>query len=211
MRALAPAAVVILVIAVLAGWVFVRNQALYGELLGNRMEMKTLEPLGLVDEKTPTLPYVINDFLGPVGTSFVGMFGQWASHLPSAVNYFYLALLILGSAGVAISLKKKRVPPFSAFLLTTALLATLGAVFYYNLTYTQPQGRLLFPALGATAVLAAVGLKEVVFLIKPPSWRFGLLAVLVLALLAVDVVAVVHLNHFYYDPSQYAAAVFAGK
>jgi len=173
MRALAPAAVVILIIVILAGGVFVRNQVLYGELLGNRMEMKTLEPLGLVDEKTPTLSYVVNDFFGRIGVSFVGMFGQWASSLPAAVNYFYLVLLILGLAGVVISLKKKKLPPFYAFLLTAALLATLGAVFYYNLTYTQPQGRLLFPALGAIAVLTAVGIKELVDKIKAPSWRVG--------------------------------------
>ena len=90
------------------------------------------------------------------------------------------------------------------------LLVTFGAVFYYNLIYTQPQGRLLFPALGAIAVLMAVGLKHLSSWMKPQSARRVLFAALVCAFLAIDVIAAFRLYHFYHDQAQYAAALFAG-
>ncbi|MCX6563282.1 MAG: hypothetical protein NTU60_06720 [Candidatus Aminicenantes bacterium] len=96
-------------------------------------------------------------------------------------------------------------------LLIVALLATFGAVYYYNLTYTQPQGRLLFPALGAIAVLMAVGLKYLFSGIKTRSARRVLFAALILALLVIDVIAAFRLFHFYHDPAQYALTFFAGK
>ena len=211
LRALAPAAATVVIIAILTGWVFARNRVLYGEFLGSRMEMKTLEPLGFVDEKTPTAAYVLNDFLGPVGTSFVAMFGQWASFLPPFVYYFYLALLAAGLAGVIISLIKKGIRAFETCFLLVVLFAALGAVFYYNLTFTQPQGRLIFPALGAIAVLVALGVQQLFSRFKARPARRVLFLALILALLAIDVITVFHLYRFYHDPAQYAAAFFTGK
>jgi 4-amino-4-deoxy-L-arabinose transferase-like glycosyltransferase len=206
-----PAAAVVLIVIILTGWVFVRNQILYGDLLGNRMEKATLEPLGLIDEKTPTPAYVLHDFLPRLGTSFVAMFGQWASFLPLSVYYFYLAVFLAGLAGVLILLIIKSLRDFKILLMLVAWLVTLGAVFYYNLTYTQPQGRLLFPALGPIAVLTAVGLEGLFSRIKARSARRVLSAALVCAFLAIDVIAAYRLYHFYHDQAQYAAALFAGK
>ena len=42
-----------------------------------------------------------------------------------------------------------------------AFLANLAGLVYYNLLFPQAQGRLLFPSLGAVAMLFAIGLFEV--------------------------------------------------
>jgi hypothetical protein len=84
-----------------------------------------------------------------------------------------------------------------------ALIVFAAGVVYYNLTYSQPQGRLLFPALGPFAVLLETGLESYCSNVKRRSRRNLIWAIFIAVLLAIDIVTLYQTYHFYHDCSQY--------
>jgi predicted RND superfamily exporter protein len=65
---------------------------------------------------------------------------------------------------LAVRHKGERLLP----LLCLAVCALNGVgLVHYNLTYSQPQGRLLFPTIGALAVLVALGWRELCGALAP--------------------------------------------
>jgi 4-amino-4-deoxy-L-arabinose transferase-like glycosyltransferase len=101
--------------------------------------------------------------------SFWGQFG-WMGVLMDERVYLLLGLLTLG-VGLGLSLwlspwggwaeltaRERAGFGLAALLVLGVLLGTVG----YNLTYLQPQGRYLFPAMAGIASLAAVGLRELI-------------------------------------------------
>jgi len=92
--------------------------------------------------------------------SFVGLFG-WMNLFPPVG--FYASYLLLGgaaSAGLvrATFVDRSRHPV--GLVLIVATLSVVAVVVHINLSFTQPQGRYLFPALPAMAILGAVGLQS---------------------------------------------------
>jgi hypothetical protein len=125
--------------------------------------------------------------------SFWGQFG-WMGVLMDQRVYDLLAILsALLAVGALLWLapwggvwrelsSRQRAGLLLAVLLTLGvLLGTVG----YNLTYLQPQGRYLFPAMAGIALLAAGGLRELV----APRQRVAVYLALGLTLAALDVVA----------------------
>lgn len=166
-------------IALLVVPLIARNMSLYGEPLGTRMEETTLAELVVRREWTD--PYFVTSFPKVVAGSFVGSFG-WMNvdvgHVPRYTFLLSWAALVLLSLG---SLWRPKHRAETGFLWLVFVLA-VGGLAYYNLTYTQPQGRLLFPALGALALLGAQGASMI------KSWR-PVGAVLVVAWLLADALA----------------------
>src|SRR5439155_13368733 len=152
-----------LVAFVVGGWWYVRNLLLYADVTGlNRM-------LAIVGQHQPPLAWwqVLGDSEG-LRLSFWGVFGWFSILLPEFYYHVYDALTLLALLGLAIALWRaiaaRRIlnPPRS---LTSPLwlpplaflLITLGVFRWGSLT-PGLTGRLLFPALGAMALLLGTGL-----------------------------------------------------
>jgi 4-amino-4-deoxy-L-arabinose transferase-like glycosyltransferase len=150
-------AIAVLVSLLVAGWWIIRNLLVYGPL----------DPLAMVrhDEIVVGQPrwtsYDLESFdffLRILFRSFWGMFGWMGVVLDDGFYILYLVLTVLGIVGVEIGWLA-RTPLLSrhASLLTWAALLVFAEVAYYNLTFIQPQGRYLFPALAPIAVCLSSG------------------------------------------------------
>ncbi len=180
----------------LSGWFFARNQLLYGDLLGTQMERATLA--ALVQEKPLTSAYFRTQFVDEFFPSFVGWFGWMQVPLPSAVYWFYGLLLGASAAGVVSAVRAGRFPPAPAALAVVFGLSCFAGIIAYNLTYSQPQGRFLFPVLSLLAVLLAAGLRELLHL--QPLRRVAPLVIgsLIAGFVLADVLSIATIVRFYY-------------
>ncbi|MFL6451847.1 MAG: ArnT family glycosyltransferase [Bryobacteraceae bacterium] len=137
-------------------WIL-RNKIVYDDFLGASKIAQTV-PL-MVNPRPITDPYFRTTFVDLLVRSFFGYFGWMNIRMPGPIYKGYVllfALAILGSAGVAVSRRGKYGNCF--ILLSTIPPLSLGFLLYLNLTYPQPQGRLLYPSLSAVVVLACSGL-----------------------------------------------------
>jgi hypothetical protein len=182
----------------LSGWLFARNQALYGDPLATEMEKATLGPL--VQEKSLTSSYFQGPFPREFSRSLVGVMGWMQVELPPAVYWLYLSLVAGAGAGSLLWARGGRAPPARAVFGALFVLACGAGIVAYNLTYSQPQGRFLFPVLSLLAIAVSAGLRE---LARPLSWPpalAGAALCLVVALVAADVAALRTVVAFYGRP-----------
>jgi 4-amino-4-deoxy-L-arabinose transferase-like glycosyltransferase len=198
-----PAVAVVAVILLLAGWFFIRNFWLYGDPFGTRMEKIVLAPLGFVAPKSLLSNYMLFHFPPRLAISFFGVFSMWALYLPLIFYVFFFLTVLIAAAGVFWVLKRRRFRDFRVYFTLGTALLMFGGVAYYNLTFTQPQGRWLFPALGAIAALVGIGWESVFSRIKCPQARKILYAICLAAFVLIDIVTLFRLGHFYHAPSQY--------
>lgn len=194
-RAAAWTAALLATLALVSGWYFLRSQALYGDPLGTAMEKATLG--ALVQEKSLDSPYFGGPFRRELWESFFGKFGWMQAALPPGVYAFYALLLAAGGAGALVAVAARRFPALPALFAAGFILSCFGGVVVYNLTYSQPQGRFLFPVLSLLAVLLAAGLRELLGRLPLPGLGAALLVALVAALVAVDALALQTLWQFY--------------
>jgi 4-amino-4-deoxy-L-arabinose transferase-like glycosyltransferase len=179
-----------------SGWYFARSHALYGDPLGWAMEKATLAPL--VQEKSLRSPYFVDWFPREFRESFVGRFGWMQLSLPAPVYTFYGLLLLVGAAGTVLAVLGRRFPAPQAFFATLFVLSCFGGIVAYNLTYSQPQGRFLFPVLPLVALLLGVGLRELLGRLPLPGPARAIpLAAVLGALVLVDGLSLVALLRFY--------------
>ncbi len=178
-----------LVIAlVIAGWWFVRNGMLYGptDIFGwQRHDQVVVGQPRFERLDGATLSYLATTLF----KSFWGQFG-WMGILLDERLYFVL-MLVSSLAAFGLALFSVRVVLSKGFLspqqkaslalMALALLAVLGQVGLYNLSFIQAQGRYLYPALLPITLLFILGLRE---LLAPVHARLLLtLSVASLALL----------------------------
>jgi 4-amino-4-deoxy-L-arabinose transferase-like glycosyltransferase len=182
-------------LALLCGWYFLRSQALYGDPLGTEMEKATLG--ALVQEKTLDSPYFGGPFRQEMWESFFGKFGWMQVALPRGVYWFYAALLVAGGLGALVAVFARRFPVLPALFAAGFVLSCFGGIVVYNLTYSQPQGRFLFPVLSLVAILLTAGLRELLGRLPLPALRATLLLALVAGLVLVDAIALQTLWEFY--------------
>jgi 4-amino-4-deoxy-L-arabinose transferase-like glycosyltransferase len=156
-----------------------RNVVLYGDPFASRAMLTAVAPL--VDPKPLGSPYFREVFPDALGRSFVGMFGWLNVPLPEWAYRAFLALGVLAALGVLSRGWRRAAERRLLCVLATIPALALGVVIHINLTFSQPQGRYLFPALAAIAVLAALGLEAL------PGWSRGLTAVLLAAMAALNV------------------------
>lgn len=163
---------------------WVRNVAVYHDPLAmsafNRFFHHTTNPGELIHSPRALVHwgYVL---LGGTLLSFVGEFGYMDIHLPYAL---YIPLLTVIAVCLALGLRSwtKAItskPTRVAFAGFAGLIALSYVAF--NLTYTQPQARYLYPAIGPMAVTVALGLDRL------SARRFAAAALaLAVALVATD-------------------------
>ncbi len=141
-----------------------RNQILYGDLLAAGKSMLSTVPF-LVEKKSIWSSYFLDPFPRMLAQSFVGVFGWMEIYLPT---WFYTIFAILGIAGFAAifyGLAIRKVDPRIVVTLGALLLLAIASVVQLNLTFTQPQGRYLFPALSSIMLLLTLGLESL------PYWN----------------------------------------
>jgi hypothetical protein len=155
-----------LVASLISGWWFVRNLLIYGPgdpfALRRHAQVVVGQPLTGAMTLSRVRAMTLTAF-----HSFWGQFG-WMGIPYSDRTYDVLATLsLLVALGVVLffvsTLPIRRGGTASklgvGLLLLEALLVVIGVVFY-NLRYLQPQGRYLFPALPALAILSVAGVGE---------------------------------------------------
>ncbi|RLC98879.1 MAG: hypothetical protein DRI77_04005 [Chloroflexi bacterium] len=163
--------------AVISGWWFGRNLALYGDLTGMSRVNELWagrSPAGNWWAVQQGLPYL--------WSSLWGRFGYGQLPLPQTV---YRALLYFCALALAGYLIPRRSLPWAglALLATTCLTFTVVVVYYILIQPAGAMGRFLFPALPAFAILLMGGLG--CFLPRRLTWAASLTVTLGMATLAV--------------------------
>lgn len=169
-----------LITALVAGWWYARSFMLYGDPSGLSLIIK------MIGERPASIDlwrWFIAENEG-LRLSTWGVFG-WMNILAAPAFYCFFDLLALaGISGIIITLirmgvqSKIDLAKLGTQLKSPGLLAmwcaiTFAALVYYNRSLPASQGRLLFPALGAYAVLWAWGITSLVS-VRLQSWVTGL-------------------------------------
>lgn len=186
-------------LALTCGWLFVRNLVTYQDLLGTRMEAQTMPEL--VHPKSLTDPYFRGSFEKVTARTFFAHFG-WMNVTVSLALILPLALVLFG--GLAASWKALKEIARARVWWFAGVWAglTVAGLFYYNMTFTQPQGRLLFPALGPLSLLIGAGAAMLLGRLDERKARYVAVA-LAAALVVIDVAALMTNLRFYGRPGIY--------
>ena len=158
-QALLPVALPVLAVA---GWWYWRNYTLYGDLFGvtNLLSNNGMRP------EPVTWGSFWGEFRG-FRYSFWGIFGWFNMLLPFWVYPIFDGLTLLALAGVPLAWiaqrggrpeNKRPAGRLVRLLLLSWVLISVALLIYWLNQATSSQGRLLFPALSAFAVLAILGL-----------------------------------------------------
>lgn len=171
-----------LTLAIAFPWL-VRNQVLYGDPLASQAMLTAVRVL--VDQKPLSSPYFTSTFPALLARSFVGVFGWMNVWLPQTLYRSYALPAVLAGVGYLCRTLRRMLDIRLALVLATVPLLNLLVVIYINLTFSQPQGRYMFPALSSLAVLTAVGLEGL------PHWRRTATCLLAGVLLGINICVLV--------------------
>ncbi|MCS7002467.1 MAG: hypothetical protein NZ518_06430, partial [Dehalococcoidia bacterium] len=183
--ALPSAAVVYGLAAVISGWWYVRNWALYGEPTGVSMMLR------IVNTRNPPPPIwelIVTEFEG-FRLSFWALFGGVNILASPWVYVLFDALAVVATVGLVAAVVWRRhaigrVDWWTMGLLLAWLaIVSIGLLRWSQMTLAS-QGRLLFPAVAGLAALWAIGLAAW----APARWRSAWAGVLSGALMAVAMI-----------------------
>ncbi len=162
-RWFALAGILVLGIALaLAGWWFIRNLRLYGDLSGFGVHLAVMG----TRQQPSDLGAIWDEFRG-FRYSFWALFGWFNILVPQAFYWLVDAATLLGLAGFALALtrwwRQEQRCRLEIVVLACAwfCLLVVGLFRWTTLTYGS-QGRLLFPALPAIALVLVVGLATLI-------------------------------------------------
>lgn len=163
-----------LILVIIAPWLM-RNQRLYGDLLAHKA-MFTAVPM-LIHIKPLWSPYFVTRFPKVLGISSIGNFGWMNVPLPTWAYVLYASFLSLAGLCCLRGVAQHRIDYRLFCVLLSAGMLNLMVVIYINLTFTQPQGRYMFPALPAIGLLLVLGLESVRVWSRKLAWvTVGVLA-----------------------------------
>ncbi len=162
------------------GWWYWRNWHLYGDPLG------LPAMFAILPQRTqpPGLGELWLEWQG-VWRSFWGVFGWFNITLPAWLYRFYRGLTLLAGVGLAVRFRRRTEDGRGVqvmLLVGWTLLLLVALLHWAQMRY--PQGRLLFPALTAVAVLMALGWRALL----PERWHVPVSVVLGLWLLLIAAV-----------------------
>lgn len=178
--------------AIVFPWL-IRNQALYGDPLALRAMLLVVPEL--VHRHSLSAPYFYSIFPTTVWRSFVGLFGWMNLPLPERIYRAYAYLALIAFVGLVIGFLQRKIDRRICALLILIIVLSLASLVQLNMTFDQPQGRYLFPALSATMVLLAIGFSSF------PKWNVNITYGLVILLAALNVyVAVKVVYRAYWKP-----------
>lgn len=154
----------------ISGWCFVRNAQLYGDPLAMAAHDAAFPPI----PPAAVAGWFWHGFLPQVFTSLLGTFGWFALPPHPVLVWAGTALTALALLGLVLPNAHGRPRPLWLLVLACALV--FAATAHFNLKAPQPQGRLLFPAVGPAAVLVAAGLLRAGTTLRIPRLRGAWLA-----------------------------------
>jgi 4-amino-4-deoxy-L-arabinose transferase-like glycosyltransferase len=175
---IAAGAIILMLVAVIAGWWYGRNKLLYDEWLG-------LWTMSIQATQRPGAPVSLLELIPEwqgFRYSYWGVFGAFNIILPGWLYHAYDILLIIAAIGLSWELAARLKRPGRirlgtliadyGHLVPLALIALqvvvtmTGIVRWTSLTKAS-QGRLLFPAIGGIATLIMLGLMRWMRLLSP--------------------------------------------
>lgn len=145
---------------IVAPWL-IRNQILYGDPLANHIMLTVVS--NIVDTKPITSPYFLTTFPINLFFSFIGFFGWMNLRLPDWLYLPFGLLAAMAILGYFWRGFQRQIDRRLTLILLTFPILSLAITVYINLSFSQPQGRYLFPALGAIALLVGLGLEGLPF------------------------------------------------
>jgi hypothetical protein len=166
-KTLATALCLYLVLALgVGGWWYARNLWLYDDLLGMSLHFDTpwryAQPKSLL-ELVPDLPLLLRSFWGAYGWGHI----FWPDWVYVGLTLVAFACFVYGIWHVirdvrarpsSLPLRDRISSAESIYLFSAAWLAAIGvALLYWMRNVGAPHGRLLFPAIGAWALLVVYG------------------------------------------------------
>ena len=184
-QALREASITVAVFLLLVAPLWLRNMRIYGDPVG----MNAFRAYFPQNHPGPSM--ILAGFKVTF-MSFWGFFASMQLHFPGLA---YVVLLIVSVAGLWGTWQVLRRQHASVSLSVLSTLVTVTVLMYvgFNLTYFQPQGRYLYPALLPIALGLVIGLRKIV----PPSTRSTALAVGLCGLGALDLYTVAMIIHYY--------------
>lgn len=140
--------------AILVGWWLARNAAVYGDFTATA---RMVEMMGRRTGEV-SLAALWGELRGLV-SSFWGMFGWFNVPAPTAMYRMFNALALAAVVGWAVRVARRQgmATPRAAVWLVLWVLIILAALVQWTARTLASQGRLMFPALPALAVLFAAG------------------------------------------------------
>lgn len=157
---------------VLTGWWFVRNQVLYGDLLGNMV----YEQLFAANLRQNPLRW--EDFQQLFSVQFRSFWATFGWMNITAPDWYFTGVrvvLVVAGIGWVVGWKRPFSPKQSVILIWLGLALLLQeATIFYIITRCNPscyQGRYLFPAIGPIMLLISVGILKISS--SPWSWQLG--------------------------------------
>ncbi len=185
----------------LSSWFFIRNHFLYGDFAASKMEHDTMQ--SLIDKKSIFSSYFVLNFFPSITRSFFGVFGWMNCPLPRYVFVIHLSVVILSIAGLVYYFIKYKIKNILILSSAVFILVCLGGIIYFNLTFTQSQGRYMFPVLSLIALLFSFGIKNLIQFLKVEKYQLHIIIGLTAVFLFIDLIGVITLYQFYYTPTQY--------
>ena len=136
---------------------FLRNLRVMGDPLGAAAQAETLP--NLLDRKALVSSYFVVEMPSVLFRSFWGTFGWMSLRMPGVLYAGALGLTAAAAFGL-FRMRRDNATRRLHALLAAAIVIQLVQIVIYNLTFTQAQGRFLFPVLGPICVLMCAGLLQ---------------------------------------------------
>lgn len=184
----------IVIVMAVSAFVFIRNYAVYGEFLAGGMEKATMPQF--VQERALYSKYFISPFATGMLHSFIGVFGWMNIPVPRYIEAYFALLLAAGIISAFFVMIKSR--DLKILFLYLLFAACLGGVIYFNLTFTQYQGRYMFPVLSAICVLTGIGLAKILGMFKNSAAAKYVFSAAAILIFTFDVIGVLTLYNRYY-------------
>jgi len=144
-----------LVIAVIAGWFFVRNIMVAGDLFGWKHFNNLLQ-----HQESNLLSWPgFTTWIKMIIKSTLGIFGYLNISIRPAFTYqlFYIFLFVSFVGNIIFFIKRRAKQTSSLVILYFLFLLILAGTFIYSLSAFQPQGRYLFPCLASIILFIIIG------------------------------------------------------
>ncbi|MBN8568236.1 MAG: DUF2142 domain-containing protein [Ignavibacteria bacterium] len=185
---------------VVAGWFYYRNHFMYNDILLTEVEKITV-PMHY-DPKPILSMYFIYPFIPGLFGSFFGVFGWMNVAIPFFIYVFYFILTAFSVFGISKNAPRQKFTPMKLFIVCSLTICLAGVV-YYNLSYSQHQGRFLFPVISLVAILIISGLNNFFANFNKDLLNRNVLRVFYTLLILINVISVYVLYRFYYIENNY--------
>jgi 4-amino-4-deoxy-L-arabinose transferase-like glycosyltransferase len=183
-----------LAVLIVAPW-SLRNIVLYGDPFASGAMREAVGHI--MSQQSLTSTYFRTTFPSLLARSFVGLFGWMNLRLPEVYYWLFWALGLVGLVTLTIQVAARRRNVRIPLVLAAIVVLNLAVVVQINRSFQQPQGRYMFVALPALALLVAMGLDA----LPRRTGRVGVAAALAVGLAVLNVFILIrYLVPAYYPP-----------